>query len=339
MEPYLPNYLKGKNRRLVFDLLRERGQMSRAEITRDTGMSFPTAMKVVDAFLEKGLLVELDETGPAAGAGRKGRLLRFEPGAYRAVGVECEGRFARVGLADMAGGVQARETIELGDFARTRDLSPLAAQVFPAFWREVELPVYLENDANLACEGEAFLRRGAGGAANMLYLSIGSGCGGAVRLDGKLRRGARCRAGEVGAMLLQPALGAPGRSAARETLEDAVCLAALERRFGAALRDGAQPGEASAQAMQLCTQVSEALRAALPESTPVRVEPSVSADAGVIGAAATVFERSLDALLGSGCRRSGTARACAGVRRKATNASLPPQAKQKTDSQALRRVL
>ena len=124
MEPYLPNYLKGKNRRLVFDLLRERGQMSRAEITRDTGMSFPTAMKVVDAFLEKGLLVELDETGPAAGAGRKGRLLRFEPGAYRAVGVECEGRFARVGLADMAGGVQARETIELGDFARTRDLSP-----------------------------------------------------------------------------------------------------------------------------------------------------------------------------------------------------------------------
>ena len=157
-----------------------------------------------------------------------------------------------------------------------------------------------------------------------------------MRLDGKLRRGARCRAGEVGAMLLQPALGAPGRSAARETLEDAVCLAALERRFGAALRDGAQPGEASAQAMrdylcgplsgavyslvmtldvelcvlagivpgalgmQLCTQVSEALRAALPESTPVRVEPSVSADAGVIGAAATVFERSLDALLGSG---------------------------------------
>ena len=163
----------------------------------------------------------------------------------------------------------------------------------------------------------------------MLYLSIGSGCGGAVRLDGKLRRGARCRAGEVGAMLLRPALGAPGRSAARETLEDAVCLAALERRFGAALRDSAQamrdylcgplsgavyslvmtldvelcvlagivPG---ALGMQLCTQVSEALRAALPESTPVRVEPSVSADAGVIGAAATVFERSLDALLGSG---------------------------------------
>ena len=352
MEPYLPNYLKGKNRRLVFDLLRERGQMSRAEITRDTGMSFPTAMKVVDAFLEKGLLVELDETGPAAGAGRKGRLLRFEPGAYRAVGVECEGRFARVGLADMAGGVQARETIELGDFARTRDLSPLAAAIrrmcaaangAPVLGVCIGFPANLDPDAAAIVSYAAMDIQQPTSFAQVfpafwreVELSIGSGCGGAVRLDGKLRRGARCRAGEVGAMLLQPALGAPGRSAARETLEDAVCLAALERRFGAALRDGAQPGEASAQAMrdylcgplsgavyslvmtldvelcvlagivpgalgmQLCTQVSEALRAALPESTPVRVEPSVSADAGVIGAAATVFERSLDALLGSG---------------------------------------
>ena len=51
-----------------------------------------------------------------------------------------------------------------------------------------------------AVQDNSFLRRGAGGAANMLYLSIGSGCGGAVRLDGKLRRGARCRAGEVGAV-------------------------------------------------------------------------------------------------------------------------------------------
>ena len=146
-------------------------------------------------------------------------------------------------------------------------------------------------------------------------------------------------------MLLQPALGAPGRSAARETLEDAVCLAALERRFGAALRDGAQPGEASAQAMrdylcgplsgavyslvmtldvelcvlagivpgalgmQLCTQVSEALRAALPESTPVRVEPSVSADAGVIGAAAC------SAAADGGAARRGLAQGCAAKQR------------------------
>ena len=40
-----------------------------------------------------------------------------------------------------------------------------------------------------------------------------------------------------------------------------MCLAALERRFGAALRDGAQPGEASAQAMRdyLCGPLSGAV--------------------------------------------------------------------------------
>ena len=338
-------------------------------------------MKVVDAFLEKGLLVELDETGPAAGAGRKGRLLRFEPGAYRAVGVECEGRFARVGLADMAGGVQARETIELGDFAHTRDLSPLAAairrmcaaangapvlgvcigfpanldpdaaaivsyaamdiqqptsfaQVFPAFWREVELPVYLENDANLACEGEAFLRRGAGGAANMLYLSIGSGCGGAAPWTENCARGALPRgrgrrdasAAGAGCARAQRRAGNAGgrRVSGRWSAASAQRCGTARSRAEASARPwdylcgplsgavyslvmtldvelcvlaGIVPG---ALGMQLCTQVSGALRAALPESTPVRVEPSVSADAGVIGAAATVFERSLDALLGSG---------------------------------------
>ncbi len=197
------------------------------------------------------------------------------------MGVECEGRFARVGLADMAGGVQARETIELGDFARTRDLSLAAAirrmcaaangapvlgvcigfpanldpdeaaivsyaamdiqqptsfaQVFPAFWREVELPVYLENDANLACEGEAFLRRGAGGAANMLYLSIGSGCGGAVRLTEKLRCGGVLPRGRGRRDALQPALVRPG-AAPRGKRWRTPCVGRAERRFGAALR-------------------------------------------------------------------------------------------------------
>ena len=70
------------------------------------------------------------------------------------------------------------------------------------------------------------------------------------------------------------------------TLDVVVCVLA-----------GVVPG---ALGMQVWTRVCGALRGALPERTPVRVEPSGSADAGVIGAAATVFERSLDALLGSG---------------------------------------
>ena len=69
---------------------------------------------------------------------------------------------------------------------------------------------------------------------------------------------------------------------------------------GAALRPALRVGGTLTVGSTVLCPILDELRAALPESTPVRVEPSVSADAGVIGAAATVFERSLDALLGSG---------------------------------------
>ena len=374
---------KGNKRRLVFELLRERTRTSRAEIARVTGMSFPTAMKVVEEFLEKGLLEELEELEPGVGGGRKGHMLRFVPGAYRAVGVECEGQFAHVGLSDMVGHVLKRETVELGEFVHTRDLSPLAdaikrmqqaagsspvlgmcigfpanmnqqecavvsyqamgieahtpfAQLFPAFCHAVDLPLYVENDANLACEGEAFLRRERSGREenNMLYMALGSGCGGAIRLDGKLRRGARCCSGEIGAMLLQPAAGAEKRGEPYHTLEDMVCLQALKRRFGVTLRENMCIEEEMAQKLcaylaaplsgaiytmtmmldidlcvlsgiipgilgpQLCAQIMDRLEGALPKGATVRVEPSVDQDAGIIGAAATVFAHSLDALLG-----------------------------------------
>ena len=124
-----PAARRRNTRRLVFELLRKSGKLSRAQLARETGMSFPTVMKVVDEFLAKGLLQELDEIEPMNGAGRRGHMLKFVPGAYRAIGVECEGRYAHVGMTDMTGCVMVRETIELGDFACTRDLSPLSQAI------------------------------------------------------------------------------------------------------------------------------------------------------------------------------------------------------------------
>ncbi|MFQ7002629.1 MAG: hypothetical protein ACLRRT_02390 [Ruthenibacterium lactatiformans] len=152
-----------------------------------------------------------------------------------------------------------------------------------------------------------------------------------------------------------------------------MCLAALERRFGAALRDGAQPGEAStghaglsvrplsgavyslvmtldvelcvlaghvpgALGMQLCTQVSGRCAPLLPESTPVRVGASVSADAGVIGAAATVFERlwtPCSAAADGGAARRGLAQGAP----QSNECKLAAASKAKTDSRAPARAI
>ena len=61
----------------------------------------------------------------------------------------------------------------------------------------VRLPVTLDNDANCATVGE-WWRGAARGAKNVVGLTIGTGIGGGVILDGKLYHGSSDMAGEIG---------------------------------------------------------------------------------------------------------------------------------------------
>jgi glucokinase len=63
--------------------------------------------------------------------------------------------------------------------------------------REYERPVVLENDATAAAAGEH--RWGAGASvSNMVYLTISTGVGGGVVIDGRLYRGSSGNGGELG---------------------------------------------------------------------------------------------------------------------------------------------
>jgi glucokinase len=65
------------------------------------------------------------------------------------------------------------------------------------------LPVTLDNDANAGAVGE--YNAGAGrGSRNMFYVTIGTGIGGAIIIDGKLWRGASGFAGEFGHITIDP---------------------------------------------------------------------------------------------------------------------------------------
>jgi glucokinase len=63
----------------------------------------------------------------------------------------------------------------------------------------LNLPAFLENDATAAALGEA--RYGAGqGARHLIYLTVSTGIGGGLILDGRVYRGADGSAGELGHM-------------------------------------------------------------------------------------------------------------------------------------------
>jgi glucokinase len=66
----------------------------------------------------------------------------------------------------------------------------------------VNLPVTLDNDANCATLGEWWLGAGRG-TRNMLGLTIGTGIGGGLIIDGELFHGATDVAGEVGHMTIE----------------------------------------------------------------------------------------------------------------------------------------
>lgn len=69
--------------------------------------------------------------------------------------------------------------------------------------RETGLPVSLENDARCFAYAEAKLGAGKGYPV-VLGVTLGTGVGGGIVIDGKIFRGGRGYAGEVGHLLLKP---------------------------------------------------------------------------------------------------------------------------------------
>ena len=95
----------------------------------------------------------------------------------------------------------------------------------------LSVPTILENDANLAVLGEQW--QGCGkGCANFALIVIGTGVGMGLMLDGKIYRGARGAAGEVGYMPLGSDPFDPSMSR-RGPLEEAIGGTGIMRRYKA----------------------------------------------------------------------------------------------------------
>jgi glucokinase len=90
------------------------------------------------------------------------------------------------------------------------------------------LPVFVDNDANVAALAEA--RLGAGkGSRHLVHLTLGTGIGGGIIMDGEIYRGALGAAGELGHMIVLED-GPPCNCGARGCLESLASGVAIYRR-------------------------------------------------------------------------------------------------------------
>ncbi|MGF1517873.1 MAG: ROK family protein [Nodosilinea sp.] len=142
------------------------------------------------------------------------------------------------GPADAAGRI-ARVAINLAGWHDVPIADRLEAQT--------GRPVTVANDANCAGLGEAWL--GAGRAYNdLIVLTLGTGVGGAIVLDGRLFVGRQGTAGELGLITLNPE-GPPCNSGNQGSLEQHCSVQAIVRETGltpAALYNKAQGGDGEA---------------------------------------------------------------------------------------------
>ncbi|HEY1457135.1 MAG TPA: ROK family protein [Solirubrobacteraceae bacterium] len=119
---------------------------------------------------------------------------------------------------------------------------PLADIDFAAVMSErLGLPVFVDNDANLAMLAE-HLAGAARGARHAAMLTIGTGIGGGLIIDGALYRGSRGSAAELGHMVIDqngpPCQGScPGRGCL-ESLASGTALAREAQRVAGEQPDG-----------------------------------------------------------------------------------------------------
>ncbi len=125
-------------------------------------------------------------------------------------------------------------------------------------WREVALkdelesrygvPVYVNNDANAFAVGELYFGHGRG-LRNLVGVTLGTGLGAGIVIDGRLYNGANCGAGEIGAIpyrdhtiehycasaFFHEQAGADGEAVFRRALAGDERAQQLFRRFGDSL--------------------------------------------------------------------------------------------------------
>jgi predicted NBD/HSP70 family sugar kinase len=236
----------------VLEIVRERGLVSRADISRETGLARSTVSSLVTDLQTAGLVVEsTNANGRGRDSSKGGRppvLLSLNPAAGAVLGLHFDHRFVRVAVAELDHRILAEEARELDvdhDAASTLDVAAELAEhvvsqagvkvsrllgagvavpgpidhetgvvgsttIMPGWVgldvaaeleRRLSLPVYIDNDANLGALAESVLGAGRD-VSEMVYVMLSSGIGAGLVLGGRLHRGARGTAGEIGHVLV-----------------------------------------------------------------------------------------------------------------------------------------
>jgi glucokinase len=153
---------------------------------------------VLDGRLAAGPVVQLPTPDPPAGEALIEQMARGCRQALEAAGVRrSDVRAAGIGSPGPID-ISAGRIVSLPNLPGLRDF-PIRDRLAEA----LELPAFLENDANAAAYGEYIAGSGRE-ARDMVFLTLGTGVGGGVVIDGRILHGAHDMAAELGHIIVEP---------------------------------------------------------------------------------------------------------------------------------------
>lgn len=109
MNTYVASHLKDMNRQTVYHLIETLGTTSKAELSKRTGISSPTIIKVINYLISKDLVIEIGEGESAVG--RKPQLLTLNKNYMYNATFLIEGDQLTMGIVNITGDIIFRKRL------------------------------------------------------------------------------------------------------------------------------------------------------------------------------------------------------------------------------------
>ncbi len=257
-------FVRRSHEERVLRVLRQSGALSRAGIARRVGLSRTTVSEIASDLIRRGVVVVVDtDASGRVGSGRPAERLALDPGSGQFMGVDFGHRRVNVVVADAAHEIIASGTSRYPESAQWPERTTAAFElvdrlsaetgvhygalqgigigvpgwgdrtradgVAETFTQRLGAPAVVDNNVRFAALAEA-LHSTSETVSNLIYLRLSDGVGGGLVVGGRLVRGFKGHAGELGHVTVSDAGDAPCRCGKRGCVETFASVPAILAR-------------------------------------------------------------------------------------------------------------